>query len=613
MLATVQVNMAAPAHQQPARNQGDATFAAEPTDQPPNVLLDAVHTAMANITKAVTEQQKLQAALLSFSSELSQLIQVPKEQPKELSQLMEVPEEHPSQLAPSSSSQKDYDYQPQTIVSESQIHPVVPEPSGIEGKYSELAIEGSASASNAKSLDSRVSYRTKKIEDMYAQSLEDMSFLQVLGCPGASTITRFMRKKYLPMRVRLICEKVMGNRAFTSLVITAILANAAYIALSAEITVSVCYEKWHTGSATVTGIPVWFSIAEVIFALVFTVELLLRFGKYELQFFTEPEFAWNYLDLAVIMGAWFELTFTALTDADQTDSSLSFLRVLRVLRIIRSFRLVRVMRYVQQMRLTMLCLMNCVAPLFWTVLCLFLILFVFAMNFLSAVASFFAEASPDDAGRVARLKTTFGSFGDTMVSLFVAITGGDDWLHYYTALFDMHWVYGVLFLIYITCLVFGVLNVFTAIFVDVSLKKAQNDNEVQVNVEKERKAKMMRDFLKLFRQVDEDNTGEVTQEEWLEFCEREDSHLIFSMMGIPEDKAVFIFETMDIDGSRSLGVQEFIKGMMLIHDSGPVDLDTMMHSNKKLAATVNHIADDLMAGFKELKHIMNSSGMEAKP
>jgi len=100
----------------------------------------------------------------------------------------------------------------------------------------------------------------------------------------------------------------------------------------------------------------------------------------------------------------------------------------------------------------------------------------------AAVATACEGASEyEDVAR--NLNDYFGSFPKCFVLLFYIVTGGEDWSQFYRALAEMNeysWVYKWWLVAYLVIMVFGVLNVITAIFVECSLSKAQADRDLSL-------------------------------------------------------------------------------------------------------------------------------------
>ena len=139
----------------------------------------------------------------------------------------------------------------------------------------------------------------------------------------------------------------------------------------------------------------------------------------------------------------------------------------------------------------------------------------------AAVATACEGASEyEDVAR--NLNDYFGSFPKCFVLLFYIVTGGEDWSQSYRALAEMNeysWVYKWWLVAYLVIMVFGVLNVITAIFVECSLSKAQADRELSLATE-DKKTKAVKDAKSLLALLDLDagKSHEITRSQILTVC-----------------------------------------------------------------------------------------------
>merc|ERR1719235_1159840 len=111
-------------------------------------------------------------------------------------------------------------------------------------------------------------------------------------------------------------------------------------------------------------------------------------------------------------------------------------------------------------------ILNCFADLLWAFVVIVLIIFVFSIIFDSAVADYFEQVDLDDPVAMSPtedLQKYYGSMSESMISLWCAISGGNDWFQYAEVLrqLQMGEIYFSLFMFYIAFCVVGLLNVVT--------------------------------------------------------------------------------------------------------------------------------------------------------
>merc|ERR1712072_1115602 len=102
-----------------------------------------------------------------------------------------------------------------------------------------------------------------------------------------------------------------------------------------------------------------------------------------------------------------------------------------------------------------------VGSLTWALLLLMIINYVFGLLFMQATGSY--------------LVSHWGSVYRSMVSLFKATTGGDDWGNIGDSLQSTGEHFYIIFLVYIAVLYFAILNIVTGIFLQNADKASSRD------------------------------------------------------------------------------------------------------------------------------------------
>merc|ERR1719433_1732829 len=98
-----------------------------------------------------------------------------------------------------------------------------------------------------------------------------------------------------------------------------------------------------------------------------------------------------------------------------------------------------------------------------------------------------------------------------MVSLFMAISGGMDWKDMAVPVTDYSdWYIGI-FIVYISFVIFGVLNILTAIFVESSRRIANVDRDLVVQEHMMNEKRTIKTLRRMFHSACED--GMITKEE----------------------------------------------------------------------------------------------------
>lgn len=220
-----------------------------------------------------------------------------------------------------------------------------------------------------------------------------------------------------------------------------------------SICVSVCMVGWQT-RRDAAGMqrmasegdirPTFFDgdlVIEAIVCLFFSVEVLMRFLSTHgvREYLCGADAAWNWFDLFLLLLALSDLVVTILIRIiGSSDSSplanLMVLRTLRTFRLARSMRIIRTSLYFKDLRLMIGSLTGCFKPLFWVAMVLFFLIYMFAISFTEAAMTHLSTVESWSRDENADLVRLFGSLELSMVSLFQAMSGGDDWSVFYNAI-----------------------------------------------------------------------------------------------------------------------------------------------------------------------------------
>jgi len=242
-----------------------------------------------------------------------------------------------------------------------------------------------------------------------------------------------------------------------------------------------------------------------------------------------------------------------------------------------------VLHMLREMRVVLLSLFGALVPMFWTMLCMFGILFIFVTIFVQGAVGFVSTAPPGDPFVENAIRPQFGSFMTTYRTLLMAITGGDDWSKYYETAEKISPGYAVLFIIYIVLMTFGALNIMTAIFVEGALCKAREDFELLKNEERSKMESLRKRLTKIFREFDPGMTGQITREQWETMATSDEMQEYFRMLQIDASRVEEVFRLLDVECSGVLELDDFIGGCLHIQASASyVDVDMLMNATKTL-------------------------------
>jgi len=230
-------------------------------------------------------------------------------------------------------------------------------------------------------------------------------------------------------------------------------------------------------------VPTYYLVWNWTFCGIFSFELLARIYLYKTRFFRMKGWQWNLFDTIVVSFQIVdELAQVLLTGSAALDL-LDNLDILRMLRLARVVRLIRMVRLIPELK-SMVCLISAsMWSFFWTVVLLSLMMFCFAVYY-TDMATYVKFKSQVDEVKIAKMQDKWGSVGTSVLSLYMAITGGDDWRNF-TDVFamgetDVGARNVVLFCLYISFSTLVMLNLVTGVFVEGAQRiiKEDKDNEL---------------------------------------------------------------------------------------------------------------------------------------
>ena len=208
---------------------------------------------------------------------------------------------------------------------------------------------------------------------------------------------------------------------------------------------------------------------------------------------SNPMIKWNVFDIACVLLSVLDLLADALV-AVRAIPGLSFLRILRVARLLRVLRAIRTIRAFQGVRKLVIAVQGTLLTLFWALILLGLLLYVFTIMISSSVSQYYQGVGlkgsvgitnhnlPAGVSHTQMVDFFYGGVMTTMATLFQAITGGD-WTVMAEYVFDISWSFYGMWYGYISFVLFGLLNVFTGIFVESATTAANADREIKIQAQ----------------------------------------------------------------------------------------------------------------------------------
>jgi len=350
-----------------------------------------------------------------------------------------------------------------------------------------------------------------------------------------------------------------------------------------------------------------------VFMSWFSVEIILRAVAEGRSFFTGDDKAWNFFDVALVLETIVGLAFPI---GEAHVSKLSFLRILRVFRLTRVVRVVKSVKALRRLRTMIFSIANSFIDLIWAFIVVILILFVFGIIFTNGVAAYFQEVDASDSAKVEEaieVHKLFGSLTETMISLWSAVSGGNDWMTYGELLRKLVLgdLYFVIFMFFVAFCVVGLFNVVTGVFVDSAVCSRTEDEVVQSYFDDLKNTTT--EIKRFFKSADQDSSGTLTYDEFEQHLQNPMVKAYFKGLEIDPEEASIIFTILDNDRNNEILIEEFVNGTMKLKGAATkLEIMTMMYDNTRQSLKLDALCEYLVQQFDTLQLAQASCGEGAR-
>lgn len=243
-------------------------------------------------------------------------------------------------------------------------------------------------------------------------------------------------------------------------------------------------------------------------------------------------------------------------------------RIVRIARLVRTLRVVRVLRMFRELRLLVYSILGCMKSLLWTMVLLFLIIYVLAVLLTQVVHEHLSDLGEERAAQeeeqdenLEALREHYASVPRALLTLFQGMSGGADWG-------DLSWAFearlgaGFVFLwVGFICLaVFAVLNVVTGVFVDQASSVAMSEQDHAIEEELANVDEAVHRFNRLFEEADADGDKMLSWREFERHLNHERVQAYFRHLDLQVADARSLYRLLDRDGDGQVSVREFVEG-----------------------------------------------------
>ncbi|CAL1157550.1 unnamed protein product [Cladocopium goreaui] len=301
---------------------------------------------------------------------------------------------------------------------------------------------------------------------------------------------------------------LVQSRWFQTLSATVIIVNAIVV-------------TWLTDWSLINegrNMPPNFQFVDLGFLLFYAVEVILRISVSKGFFFVNESATWNIFDLMLVVFSTMDCAFNWPADGNEAPpNNLGYMRVFRMFKFAKILRTIRIISFVRELSMMLESFRKCMVAMFWGLVLLLFLLYVFALVFAQGVASHIAAEEVWTFSEEDRelMMDSFGSVGDSMLSLYLSVTGGNDWSMYYIIMTQIGSFYPAVFLSYTFFFIFALFNILTGVFVERAVAASLPDREELINEERKKLLKQVEELRSLFKALDTDGSGRISKAEFI--------------------------------------------------------------------------------------------------
>ncbi|CAE7879746.1 CACNA1G [Symbiodinium microadriaticum] len=430
----------------------------------------------------------------------------------------------------------------------------------------------------------RVKKETVWHENHMAQAQEQATHLKRVRSASESEVNETWRT---------LLRRIVDSDRFGNLIMAIIMANVVLMGIEVDVAANLGEDD----------IPQWFNTVNLFMVGAFVIEATLKHLAFGCRgFWCGDDFGWNIFDFAVVLVSVVEVFLDVWAQSvDANSGQVRMLRTVRLVRALRGMRLVRVFRYVVALRTLILSIIATTGSLIWTLLLFVMLCYSFGMaiaQFATDHCRFQAIERTMDPNAIPEcpegLRTYWSSVETSMLTLFLAISGGISWDVALRPLQEFSVLPTALLMVYIFIAVFAILNVVTGVFCNTAIESAHADKELATVLYERSKKSQIETLRMIFEEMDFSSADHISIHDIERATANGRLAEFLGSMGISLEDVWTFFMLIDMDGNGLLDLDEFVSGCMQLN--GParsIQLAKMSYENKVSRREIRSIAEDL--------------------
>jgi len=329
-------------------------------------------------------------------------------------------------------------------------------------------------------------------------------------------------------------------------------------------------------------------------------------------FFFGSDCSWNWFDFIIVFFSLLQ-ELLAILNIQVVDAS--FLRIMRFMRISKILRMFEAMRMFKEVKIMVDSLSGSFMVFVWCVLIMGLYLSVFAIFFVQGLTTKLENQdanNPLAAPLLRVINRDFGSVYEAMVALFMALTGGLDWIAVYSTIQEIGPIYTSLFLFFFLFAIMSFFNVVTGVFCEKAMSLASpGPHEILLDKQNKELQDATELVAMLKRVLHVEQIPNITAAMLDEFLSHFEVIAFFETRGVTPGSAHRFFQVLlDISEAGFVDLVTFVSGCVKL--DGPasrMDMHVLSVEIKAMQLGLHNLHGQLLAEvvdcFEKLHNKMN--------
>lgn len=302
-------------------------------------------------------------------------------------------------------------------------------------------------------------------------------------------------------------------------------------------------------------IPGWVTTTGYFFLTTYIVELTVRLYVFRWHFFMSN---FNIMDFAIVG---IDCVFEALGFAIGDMPDVTMLRILRVLRSLRFVRAVRSLVFFRELYMIMNGFFAAMKAIIWATVLLFVVLMLWSVVAVELVNPLVKEMEKKNelVDAEERMPRAFSSTMNSMLTFTQTVVAMDAWGDFHIPVIEKHPYSMILFLAVLVTVNLGLMNLILSVIVGKAQQARQEDLTFKIQEKEEEYERMKKELLALCAELDEDSSSLLTLDELLQgFDSNPEFHLAMAAMDVSREDMSNLFNVLDEDGSGEVAYEEFV-------------------------------------------------------